>query len=167
MSLNATPSVLLSGLVTSGQQSGTLALYDVITGQELWKPWYKAQSSVRSPVASFVSQVYLLSILHLAELDANVKLLNRTSFNMKFLSAPAISADRVFINGGDGYYMFSLDLKEFTKNGDFQGGVSSPAIADDGSIYVMDRNKMLWAFEKQIQKPRGKSKILIPDRGII
>lgn len=152
-----TPAILLSGIVASGQTNGTLALYDVLTGQDLWQPWYKAPNSLVSPVASFVSQIYLSSLLHLTELDANAKFLNRVSFDMTSLSAPAISADRVFVNGGNGYYTFSLDLKELTKNNDFQGGLSSPAIANDGTVYVMDRNKMLWAFGKeQIMRPRKK-----------
>jgi outer membrane protein assembly factor BamB len=96
----------------------------------------------------------LISSGELIALDANAKLLNHNSMGMMALGAPAISADRIFVNGGDGYYTFSLDLKEFTKNSDFQGGVSSAAIADDGTVYVMDRNKNLWAFEKQVAKPR-------------
>jgi outer membrane protein assembly factor BamB len=151
---NATPAVFLSSQVASGQQDGTLALFDAATGQELWKPWYKAPNPLPSPPASFVSQMYLLSWLHLSALDANAKLIKKESLGMMALGAPALSADRVFINGGDGYYTFSLDLKTVTKNGDFLGGVSSPAIGDDGSVYVMDRNKMLWAFGKQNPTPR-------------
>ncbi|MBS0290014.1 MAG: PQQ-like beta-propeller repeat protein [Proteobacteria bacterium] len=62
------------------------------------------------------------------------------------ISAPAISADRVYVNGQDGFYTFSLDLNMHTLNADVSGGVSSPAIADDGTIYAIDRNKQLWAF---------------------
>lgn len=150
--LRATPSVLLSSLVTSGQYDGTLALYDLLTGQELWKPWYKAPSPIQSSTTSFVSQIYLISLTYLTALDANAKLLNRASLGIMALGAPALSADRIFVNGGDGYYTFSLDLKEFFKNSDFQGGVSSPAIAEDGTVYVVDRNKMLWAFGKEIRR---------------
>lgn len=157
---NATPAVLLSSQVASGGPDGTLALYDLTTGQELWKPWYKAPNPVQSPPASFVSQIYLLSLIHLNALDSNAKLIKRDTLGVMALGAPAISADRIFVNGGDGFYTFSLDLKDVTKNGDFLGGVSSPAIADDGSVYVMDRNKMLWAFEKQTpRKPPRKMPI--------
>jgi len=157
---NATPTVLLSSQVASGRQDGTLALFDLATGQELWKPWYKAPSPIQSTPASFVSQIYLLSLIHLNALDSGGKLIKRDALGGMALGSPAISADRVCINGGDGYYTFSLDLKDVTKNGDFLGGVSSPAIADDGTVYVMDRNKMLWAFEKQtVRKPPRKTPI--------
>lgn len=146
---NATPAIFLSSQVASGRQDGTLALFDLMTGQELWKPWYKAPNPVQSPPVSFVSQIYLLSLIHLNALDSNARLIQRNTLGIMALGAPALSADRIFVNGGDGYYTFSLDLKDMTKNGDFLGGVSSPAIGDDGTVYVMDRNKMLWAFEKQ------------------
>lgn len=148
----ATPSVFLSSMVASGQNDGTLALYDLVTGQELWKPWYKAPSSIQSSATSFVSQIYLISLADLSALDANAKLIKRTSLGMMALGAPGLSVDRVFVNGGDGYYSFSLDLKEVSKNSEFQGGVSSPAIAEDGSVYVIDRNKTLWAFGKETRR---------------
>lgn len=146
---NATPAVLLSSQVASGRNDGTLALFDLTTGQELWKPWYKAPNPVQSAPASFVSQIYLLSMVSLNALDSNAKLINRDTLGIMALGSPAISADRIFVNAGDGFYSFSLDLKNVTKNSQFLGGVSSPAVADDGTVYAMDRNKMLWAFEKQ------------------
>lgn len=147
--LRATPAVFLSSMVASGQSDGTLALYDLLTGQELWKPWYKAPNPIQSPPVSFISQIYLLPFTQLIVLDANAKFWNRASLGMMGIGAPALSSDRIMVNGGDGYYTFSLDFKDMAKNGDFHGGVSSPAIGDDGTVYVMDRQQNLWAFGKE------------------
>ncbi len=146
----ASPAVFLSSMVAVGQQDGTLALYDVLTGNELWKPWYKARTAIQSPPASFISQIYLLAGTRVVALDAGGKLLNEFEMSEHSMGAalgsPAISGNRIYVNAQEGLFSFSLDLKEFNKNSMVQGGVSSPAIADDGTVYVIDRNKTLWAF---------------------
>jgi outer membrane protein assembly factor BamB len=147
----ASPVIFLSHMVAAGQENGLLALYDLTTGSELWKPWYKAKKAIQSPPASFISQIYLISDTEVIVLDANGKLLNKFEMSTHALGAalgsPAISANQVYINAQEGLFSFSLALDNFIKNSNAQGGLSSPAIADDGTVYVVDRNKRIWAFE--------------------
>lgn len=146
----ASPAILLSSMVAAGQADGTLALYDVLTGNELWKPWYKAKNAIQSPPASFISQIYLTSDTSVILLDTNGRFLKEFKMSEDSLGAalgsPGISANHVYVNAQEGLFSFSLDLNSFTKNSIIPGGVSSIAIADDGTAYLADRNKRLWAF---------------------
>lgn len=142
---SASPATLLSSVVVAGKSDGILSIYDLLTGNELFNPWFKTVP-IYSPVASFLSQIYLVAGPYVFALYSDGKLLNKFQMKGHTISAPAISADRVYVNAQDGLYSFSLDLKQHILNSDVQGGVSSPAIANDGTIYVIDRNKQLWAF---------------------
>lgn len=148
--LSTAPAILLSSMVAVGRQNGTLELYDLLTGNELWKPWYKARQAIQSPPSSFISQIYLVAGTSVILLDANGKFVKEFKMSEHSMGAalgsPAISADRVYVNAQEGLFSFSLDLNDFSKNSTTQGGVSSPAIADDSTIYILDRNKTLWAF---------------------
>lgn len=146
LKFSSSPAIFLSSMAAVGQKNGYLEMYDLLSGQEVWKPWYQSVVPIQSPAACFLSQIFVVSGLEVIALDANGKLINKRRMDAGAISAPAISADRVFINGGDGLYSFSLDLNGFTKNNEVVGGVSSPAIASDGTVFVVDRNKTLWAF---------------------
>jgi outer membrane protein assembly factor BamB len=146
----ASPAILSSSMVAAGQADGTLALYDVLTGNELWKPWYKAKNAIQSPPASFISQIYLTSHTSVIALDANGRFLKEFKMSEHSMGAalgsPAISANHVYVNAQEGLFSFSLDLNQVTQNSMSLGGVSSPAIAGDGTIYSVDRDKRLWAL---------------------
>jgi outer membrane protein assembly factor BamB len=141
----AAPAVFASQMVASGQKDGVLAFYDLLTGTSLWKPWYHAPYELRSPVASFLSQIYVVVRDKLVSLDANGKKVQEFTMGEEALGACVLSADRVFVSSGKGLHSLSLDLKEFVLH-DLPGGLSSPVIADDGTVYVIDRNKTLHAF---------------------
>lgn len=148
----ASPAILLSRMVAAGQANGTLALYDLLTGNELWKPWYKAKKAIQSPPASFISQIYLISDTSVILLDASGRFMKEFKMSTHSLGAalgsPGISANQVYVNAQEGLFSFSLDLNRFTKNSTISGGVSSIAIGEDGTIYLADRNKTLWAFNE-------------------
>lgn len=146
----ASPAIFLSSMVAAGQQDGTLAFYDLLTGVELLKPWYKAKKAIQSPPASFISQIYVVAGTHVIALDASGRLLRDFEMSEHSLGAalgsPAISGNRVYVNAQEGLFSFSLNLEDFDKNTLITGGLSSPAIGDDGTVYVIDRNKQLWAL---------------------
>ncbi|WP_058497763.1 PQQ-binding-like beta-propeller repeat protein [Legionella gratiana] len=140
------------GSFISGQANGTLALYDLVTGDELWKPWYKAKKAIQSPPASFINQIYLISDTHVILLDGSGRFIKEFQMSTHSLGAalgsPGISANQVYVNAQEGLFSLSLDLNSFTKNSITPGGVSSIAIGEDGTIYLADRNKRLWAFSE-------------------
>lgn len=148
--LRASPAIFLSSMVASGQQDGTLAFYDLLTGSELLKPWFKARKGIQSPPASFISQIYFVAGTWVVALDAGGRLIREFEMSEHSLGAaigsPAISGNRVYVNAQEGLFSFSLNLDDFDKNTLVLGGVSSPAIGDDGTVYVVDRNKQLWAL---------------------
>lgn len=148
--LAASPAIFLSSMVAAGQQDGTLAFFDLLTGAELLKPWYKARNSIQSPPASFISQIYFVAGTRVVALDAGGRLIREFEMSEHSLGAalgsPAISGNRVYVNAQEGLFSFSLTLDDVDRNTMIGGGVSSPAIADDGTVYVIDRNKQLWAL---------------------
>lgn len=148
----AAPAVFASQMVASGQKNGKLELYDLTTGSALWQPWLKAAVAIQSPAASFVSQIYVVAGNKLIALDANGQKLSEFDMGSEALGAPALSTDRVFVSSRDGLHSLSLDLKQSIHH-DLPGGVSSPVIADDGTVYVMDRNKTLHSFGNPALKP--------------
>ncbi|MES2344517.1 MAG: PQQ-binding-like beta-propeller repeat protein [Chlamydiota bacterium] len=149
-SLRSTPAVFTNGLVAVGEYNGTVSFYDLESGKELWKPWYKANQPVLSPPASFGRQVYFTADKKLIVLDANSELWKQHDLGGRCLGAVALSASFAYVSANDGLYTFSFDLQNVSKNGNVIGGVSSPAIGNDGTVYVMDLRNTLWAFGDQV-----------------
>jgi outer membrane protein assembly factor BamB len=141
-----TPAVFTNGVAAIGDVDGTLAFYDVKTGAEVWKPWYKAGKKILAPAVSFGRQVFFVAEKKVIVLDDGSELWKQTELGGRSLSAPALSANSLYISAVDGLYRFSFDLSSFTKNSTIRGGVSSPAIGNDGTLYVMDLQKTLWAI---------------------
>lgn len=145
-----TPAIFLNSTVAVGQENGELALYDLLTGDALWKPWYKAPHPIQSSATSFLNQIYLVASTSVIALEGGGRLIKEFKMSVNSLGAalgsPAMSANFVYVNAQEGLFSFSLDLKDFTKNSIIPGGVSSPAIAEDGTVYAMGRNEILWAF---------------------
>jgi outer membrane protein assembly factor BamB len=148
-SLRSTPAVFTNSLVAIGDYDGTVSFYDLESGKELWKPWYKANQPVLSPPASFGRQVYFAANKKLIVLDSNSKLWKQHDLGGKCLGAVALSANLGYASANDGLYSFSFDLQNVTKNSNVIGGISSPTIGDDGTLYVMDLRNTLWAFGGQ------------------
>ncbi|RDI46997.1 PQQ-binding-like beta-propeller repeat protein [Aquicella lusitana] len=142
----ASPAVFTNSTIAQGQKDGTVALYNLINGQELAKPWFKAGKSVYSPPVSFGRQLYLVAKQEVIMLDSDLKLLQTFRTIGTSLGAPAISAKYLYVSARDGLWTFNFDLERVAKNEEFSGGVSSPAISRDGTVYSMDLNRTLWAF---------------------
>jgi outer membrane protein assembly factor BamB len=145
-SLRSTPAVFVNGVLSLGEKDGTVSFYDLDSGNETWKPWYKAGHSVLSPPASFGRQVYFAANKKLIVLDTHSELWKQHDLGGRCLGAVALSASFAYLSANDGFYTFSFDLQNLSKNRDVIGGISSPAIGDDGTVYVMDLRKRLWAF---------------------
>lgn len=142
----SSPAVFANNTLAIGQKDGTVGFYDAKSGHELSKPWYKASKPVMAPSASFGRQVFLIADKQLIVLDSNSEVWKTHTLGSKCLGAPTLSASFVYVSANDGLYTFTFDLQDHVKNNAVKGGVSSPVIADDGTVYVMDLNKTLWAF---------------------
>ncbi len=156
--LHSSPAVFANGVLAVGGKNGTLEFYEAKTGKEIWKPWYKAGKPIIAPPSSFGRQVYFVAGKKLIVLDSNSSLWKERSLQGSCLSAPVLSANFAYVAANDGLYTFSFDLQDMRKNTDVIGGVSSPVIGDDGSIYVMDLKNTLWAFGGQTQTTPGNKK---------
>lgn len=144
--LRSTVAAFPNGVLAVGEKNGTVAFYDADSGDEIAKPWYKSDKPVMAPPASFGRQVYFCADKKFIVIDADSTLWHEHLLGGKCLGSPALSANFAYVSATDGLYTFSFDLQNFSKNGDVLGGVSSPVIGDDGTVYVMDLEKNLWAF---------------------
>lgn len=140
----SSPAVFASGTLAVARKDGHVRTYDVETGAKLWD--YDAKEPVMATPASFGRQVYVVSVRHLHVLDYNGELLHQFELPEQSVASPALSADLVYVNATGGLYTFTSNLESYFKYGPVKGGLSSPAIAKDGTVYVMDRNRKLWAF---------------------
>jgi outer membrane protein assembly factor BamB len=144
--IRTSPAIFINSTIAVGQKDGTVALYDLSSGAKYARPWYKGDYPIFSPPASFGRQIYLIAKQVATVLDANSEHLNTFYSLGSSLSAPALSGDHVFITTRHGLCTFNFRLELLARNVDFVGGVSSPAIGDDGTIYAIDLDGMLWAF---------------------
>lgn len=140
----SSPAVFANGLLVVGRRDRHVLAYDVQTGARMWD--YDAKEAVTATPASFGRQVYVVVNSRLDVLDSDGDLLHQYTMAGQSVASPALSADLAYVNATDGLYTFTFDLESFFRNGQVKGGLSSPAIAKDGTVYVVDRNKKLWAF---------------------
>lgn len=144
--LRSSVAAFTNGTLVVGERSGAIAAYSINTGEELGKPWYKADKPVMAPPASFGRQIYFCTDDHFIALESDYTLWQKHKLDGKCLGAPALSAKFAYVSTTDALYTFSFDLQTVVKNDDVLGGVSSPTISPNGTVYVMDLQRNLWAF---------------------
>ncbi len=140
------PVVFSNDEVLLGDQEGAVSCYDVKSGRKIHQPWYQADHSVVSPPVLCEGKIYFVAGNELMMLNANVKIEKRYVLSGKCLGSLALSANHIYVSTTEGFYSFSLDLKNVYKNGDIAGGMSTPAMSPNGSVYVIDQKGVLFAF---------------------
>jgi outer membrane protein assembly factor BamB len=140
------PAAFVNGTIAVGRRDGTLALYHLRSGDEYAKPWYKAKKPIYASPVSFGRQIYFVAKQEVIMLESDGQLLQSFRTIGTSLAAPALSGSHLFVSAQDGLWTFNFDVERVAKNDDFRGGVSSPAIADDGTVYAIDLEGVLWAF---------------------
>ncbi|MBI1883061.1 MAG: PQQ-binding-like beta-propeller repeat protein [Chlamydiae bacterium] len=142
--LTSSPMVNAAGLLVIGRKDGKIQGYGVESGDKLWE--YDAGEEIMATPASFGRQIYAVSNGALHFLESNGELLNLFPLSAGTLASPILTASRVYLNLGRGVESFSLDLETYTLDGRFQGGLSSPTVGKDGTVYVVDWYGKMWAY---------------------
>lgn len=144
--LLSSPSISESGEVILGSSSGWLFSYDALTGKHNWI------LNINEPVVSTssfyagVTDLYAVGENHLFRI-ANGSLVNKFPLPAKTQSSCAISMDRIIVSSTGGILSLSIDFTSNVLDNTLFGGMSSPAIGMDGTIYVVTNNGALMAYK--------------------
>lgn len=134
--LYSSPAVFPNGLIVLGRGDGLVQAFDVQTGDKLWD--YDAGEPVLATPASIGRQIYVASETHLHVLEPNGALVDVSRlFGGHTIASPALTADRVYVSTTIGTVTYSFDLSSVALDIKSPGGMASPAVGDDGTIYVM------------------------------
>ena len=136
----SSPAVFPSGLTVIGSRDGQVQAFDVSSvsagpEERLWK--YDAGEPVMATPASFGRQVYVASLRHLHVLDYNGELLHKTTLAGQTVASPALSGSFVYVSTLGGLQTFRFDLSDPATAAGGSGGLSSPALGRDGTVYAV------------------------------
>ncbi len=141
-----TPAVFANNELLLGGKEGVICCYNLKNGTETHKPWYQAHNYVLNSPILHQSHIYFVAGNELVMLNMNFEIQERYILPGKCLGSLAFSANHIYASTSDGLYTFSLNLKNVHGNADIVGGLSTPAIGHDGTVYVIDREGVLFAL---------------------
>ncbi len=138
---HSSPAILNQAtLVVVGREDGKVIAYDFSTGNELWE--YDAGEPVFATPASLGGLIYVVSETHIQILEpatgdlVPVPPFDRRKLRGRSYASPAMSGSRVYISDTAELGSWSFDLYSVGHDA-APGGMSSPAIASDGTIYAI------------------------------
>ena len=153
---SSSPAVLGGGLVVLGRKDGRVLAYhlesvDNITPvgdkdleQLLWE--YDAKEPVIATPAGFGRPTYVVSKRHVHALENNGNLAQKIELPDSAFASPAVTWDLIYVSTLDGLHTFSFDLSQDEVDGNASTWMSSPAVGEDGTVYVLDSFQYLRAY---------------------
>lgn len=145
--LLSSPSVSENGEVLLGTASGYLFSYDMVTGKHNWI--FKAQEPlVATPLiwGGTTLNVFAVGQNNVFHIQ-NGQLSDKFPLPAKTQSSCAGSMDRIIISSQAGVFLVNYDFTKVVSDLNTKGGMSSPAIASDGTMYVVTNNGYLMAYQ--------------------
>jgi outer membrane protein assembly factor BamB len=141
----SSPAVSVAGEVVVGMSCGFVWSYALDTGKQNW--FYRADEPVLATAAFYagVSDVYAVGLNHVHYL-INGALAQKPALPASTVASPAATWTRIFVSTRSGLRAFSPDLTTFQTDGAISGGMSSPAVASDGTVYVVTSGGELIAY---------------------
>lgn len=135
----SSPAVFSNGLLVIGREDGVIQGIDPETGNKLWNQ--NVGEAVMATPVSFGRQIFLNSLRRLHVLESNGEFADvpvvSTYIKGQSIASPAISANFVYFNTTAGLLTRSFDFYTRARDVDAIGGLSSPAIGKDGTIYTV------------------------------
>lgn len=135
------------GIVAVGRKDGKLAAWLAGTGAPQWA--YDVGEPVQASPSIMGIQVYAASRQKLSVVDFNGSLLQQRPLPANTAASPALTLDRAYLSTEDGVHSLSLDLQQQLEDASAPAGTSSPAVAEDGTLYVVTTNGLLRAYATQ------------------
>ncbi|MEZ5499121.1 MAG: hypothetical protein R3E77_06800 [Steroidobacteraceae bacterium] len=133
--LLSSPAVSTAGQVAIGSSQGLIWSYDVVSGKQQW--FFRTGEPVLATPAFYAGSlhVYAVGLHNLWMLDNAGVLLSKVPLAGPSVSSPSLSWDGVFFSTRASMHSFTPNLATLTSDSTASGGMSSPAIGADGTIY--------------------------------
>jgi outer membrane protein assembly factor BamB len=147
--LTSSPAVLNGGsLVVVGRLDGKVVGYDLVTGRKLWV--HDAKEAVMGTPASLGGLVYVASLRHIHALEpATGDEVFSSELRGETLASVAMSGSHVYVSSAQPTYesdmitsgkeleSFSFDFQKRGHDPEGGGGLASPAVASNGTVYAV------------------------------
>ncbi len=138
---------VLGGVVAIGSEDGKVRARDILTGDARWT------RDVGEPILATPAwngrQVFVVSESKLTVLDGlDGTLEHQQGLSGASLASPAVTGSHVYVSTIRELTTYSFDLMTRAHETSVQGGVSSPAVARNGTVYVVDTAGILRAYPK-------------------
>jgi hypothetical protein len=142
------PAGFPNGILAIGREDGLVELFDVETGVQ--QAQYNAREKIVGTPASLLGiTIYVASKRNLHVISANGNPLNILELKGETLASPAVTADAVYVSTTAGLESFALDFSAQTIDKEARGGVSSPTVGPDGTIYMITESGQLRAYPRE------------------
>lgn len=137
--------VAIGNAAVIGSDDGRVRAWNLVTGTKLWEYKLGASDYVLATPASNGRDVFLVSGAQVTVLDSvNGSLRNQRGLSNALwsLASPAVSARHLFVNTRNEIRTYSLDLQAIAHDAAPSGGLSSPIIGLDGTVYVVSGGRL-------------------------
>lgn len=137
--LQSSPAVLNNAtLVVVGHFSGKVIAYDLETGNKLWD--FDTKEPIMATPASLGGLIYVASAGSIHALDpATGEEIFMRKLRGETLASPALSGNKVYVSQRNEFTTRSFDFMTTAHDDEGGGGVVSPAIGKDGTVYTVTR----------------------------
>ncbi len=150
----SSPAVFVNGMVVIGGEEpvsiwlpfvhGRVWAFDAETGARLWK--FDTPDPVMATPASFGRQIFVASLHDFHILDSDGDLLDTIPLGEEQTAASAaLSRNLGYFSSTGGLTSFEFDLANVLEHRTTPGPLSSPVIAEDGTVYAISGTR-LFAF---------------------
>jgi outer membrane protein assembly factor BamB len=132
----SSPAISAAGQVVVAMSSGLVWSYDLETGKDNW--FFKTNEPVLATPAFYagVLYVYVTGIHTAFKLDGSPNPLSKVTLPGQSASSAAVAWDRIFVSTELGLHSYLTDLTSSQTGGIGTGGMSSPALDADGTVYI-------------------------------
>lgn len=135
----SSPAVAEAGrVIVTGDREGHVRGRDLITGDELWEQDLD-DGPIMSTAATFGGSIaYVLTEEHIAGLDtADGTLLLRQPTTGRSAASPVLTGSKLYVSSRADLASYSLDLRDHVHIHQGRGGLATPAVGADGTIYAV------------------------------
>lgn len=152
--VEAARTIILAG------KDGRVRGHDLVTGEEKWQTDLKSGPIMSTPATLGGSIVYVVTEELLATLDAaDGSVLRRRAGNGRTVASPVLSGSHLFVSTIDGLATYSFDFLDQTSVHQGRGGLATPALGSDGTLYAVTAT----AGEERFLRAYGGLDFTLPD----
>ncbi len=145
----SSPAVSTTGELIIAYGEGYIVSKEALTGKDNWLYQVPSQEPVLASTSFYAGSFYVIAAsLNNVYVIENNSLVSSFQLPGETVCSPAVSYDRIYLSSMAGMHSLKVDLSGFSSDASMQGGMSSPAIDKDGTVYfVSSKNGKLIAYK--------------------